>query len=198
MYYLSKRDNETRIKVDEQYSNENTVVAEYLNGEKQGKTVSITHSTLKKWWKKVEEEQTTIAQEFIVEKVTESEPNIIPTTKTDNKKSVKTKKVKNSLYDKEIIKLCSYLKELKAKFYESNNSYKIMDSNNKPLAEVYPQKKKIVCYFKSLEGLDLTDTIFSKEGYKYYLPARIDISYDIDFTEKISSMLQAKNTLKED
>ena len=42
MYYLSRRDNETRIKVDEQYSNENTVVAEYLNGEKEGKTVSIT------------------------------------------------------------------------------------------------------------------------------------------------------------
>lgn len=192
MYYLSKRDNETRIKVDEQYSNENTVVVEYLNGEKEGKTVSITRSTLKRWWKKVEEEQATIPQESIVEKVTESEPNIIPTTKTDNKKSVKTKKVKNSLYDKEIIKLCSYLKELKAKFYESNNSYKIMDSNNKPLAEVYPQKKKIVCYFKSLEGLDLTDTIFSKEGYKYYLPARVDISYDIDFIAKINLMIQSK------
>lgn len=196
MYYLSRRDNETRIKVDEQYSNENTIIVEYLNGEKKGKTVSITHSTLKRWWKKIEEEQVIIPQESIVEKVTE--PNIIPTTKMDDKKSVKTKKTTNCSYENEIIKLCAYLKELKAKFYESNNSYKIMDSNNKPLAEVYPQKKKIVCYFKSLEGLDLTNTLFSKKGYKYYLPARIDISYDIDFIEKISSMLQAKNTLKED
>ena len=39
--------------------------------------------------------------------------------------------------ENEIIKLCSYLKELKAKFYESNNSYKIMDSNNKPLLDAF-------------------------------------------------------------
>lgn len=196
MYYLSRRDNETRVKVDEQYSNEHTIMVEYLNGKKKGKTVSMTHSTFKRWWKKIKEEQTIIPQESTVEKVTE--PNIITTAKTDDKKSVKTKKVKNSSHENEIIKLCSYLKELKAKFYESNNSYKIMDSNNKPLAEVYPQKKKIVCYFKSLEGLDLTNTLFHRDGYKYYLPARIDISYDIDFIEKISLMLQTKNTLKED
>lgn len=63
MYYVSRRDNETKIKVDEQYSNENTVVAEYLNGDKQGKTVSITHSTLKRWWKKVEEEEGQVQNE---------------------------------------------------------------------------------------------------------------------------------------
>jgi hypothetical protein len=76
MYYLSRRDKETRIKVDEQYSNENTVVAEYLNGDKQGKTVSITHSTLKRWWKKIDE-------------VTE-EPRTIPAAKI--KKSGVSKK----------------------------------------------------------------------------------------------------------
>lgn len=189
MYYLSKRDNVTKIKVDEKYTNENIVMIEYLNGPKQGKAVPITHSTLKRWWRKIEEEQIVIPQESIVEKVTE--PNII-TTKTEDKKSIKSKKVKNPLHEKEIIKLCSYLNELKAKFYESNKCYKIMNHSNKPLAEVYPQKKKIVCYFKSLEGLDLTDTLFYKDGYKYYLPARIDISYDIDFITKINLMIQSK------
>ena len=67
--------------------------------------------------------------------------------------------------------------------------YNIMSSimNN-----IIPQKKKIVCYFKSLEGLDLTNTLFHQDGYKYYLPARIDISYDIDFIAKINLMIQSK------
>ena len=56
MYYLSKRDNVTKMKIDEKYSNDNTVMIEYLNGSKQGKTVPITYSTLKRWWKKVDEE----------------------------------------------------------------------------------------------------------------------------------------------
>ncbi|MFQ9442754.1 MAG: hypothetical protein ACLR1A_07560, partial [Eubacterium ventriosum] len=93
MYYLSRRDNETRIKVDEQYSNENTVVAEYLNGDKQGKTVSITHSTLKRWWKKVEEEQVQVQNEPLPmeepEKIQESQEN------KDIEKSPKSKKTMN-------------------------------------------------------------------------------------------------------
>ena len=56
MYYLSKRDNVTKMKIDEKYSNDNTVMIEYLNGSKQGKTASMTYSTLKRWWKKVDEE----------------------------------------------------------------------------------------------------------------------------------------------
>lgn len=180
MYYVSRRDNETRIKVDEQYSNENTVVAEYLNGEKQGKTVSITHSTLKRWWKKIEE------QEEVSEVKEESTPE----------KEIKEPKVKKSskatMYETEVLKLKEYLKKLNSKFYASNNSYKIINSTGKPVAEVYPQKKKIVCYFKSLEGLDLTDTLFSKEGYKYYLPARVDISYTGNFVEILNNMLEIK------
>ena len=72
MYYLSKRDNVTKMKIDEKYSNDNTVMIEYLNGSKQGKTVPITHSTLKRWWKKVDEEvfvQDETVKEQIEEKI---------------------------------------------------------------------------------------------------------------------------------
>ena len=189
MYYLSKRDNVTKIKVDEGYSNENNVMIEYLNGPKQGKTVTITNSTLKRWWRRTEENNKIISQKSVVKTVVPSDVSVV---KPSDKKSVKIKRTTNRLYEDKIIKLCAYLKELKTKFYESNNCYKIMNHNNKPLAEVYPQKKKIVCYFKTLEGLDLTDTLFYKDGYKYYLPARVDISYDIDFIAKINLMIQSK------
>lgn len=189
MYYLSKRDNVTKIKVDESYSNENNVMIEYLNGPKQGKAVTITHSTLKRWWRRTEENNEIISQKSVENTVVPSDVSVV---KPSDKKSVKIKRTTNCLYEDKIIKLCAYLKELKTKFYESNNCYKIMNHNNKPLAEVYPQKKKIVCYFKTLEGLDLTDTLFYKDGYKYYLPARVDISYDIDFIAKINLMIQSK------
>ena len=189
MYYLSKRDNVTKINVDESYSNENNVMIEYLNGPKQGKVVTITHSTLKRWWRRTEENNEIISQKSVVKTVVPSDVSVV---KPSDKKSVKIKRTTNRLYEDKIIKLCAYLKELKTKFYKSNNCYKIMNHNNKPLAEVYPQKKKIVCYFKTLEGLDLTDTLFYKDGYKYYLPARVDISYDIDFIAKINLMIQSK------
>nr|DAT10861.1 MAG TPA: transposase-binding protein [Caudoviricetes sp.] len=83
MYYLSKRDNATKIKVDESYSNENTVMIEYLNGPKQGKAVPITRSTLKRWWKKVEQENTSV-QMPSTEKL-ENVKNVCPIKKTTKK-----------------------------------------------------------------------------------------------------------------
>lgn len=68
--YVSRRDENVTAKLEEAYTNEQTVMLEYLTGDKVGKTTSITHSTLKRWWKAVEveevkEEDTYLEEELI-------------------------------------------------------------------------------------------------------------------------------------
>ena len=68
--YVSRRDENVTAKLDEAYTNKQTVMLEYLTGDKVGKTTSITHSTLKRWWKAVEveevkEEDTYLEEELI-------------------------------------------------------------------------------------------------------------------------------------
>lgn len=77
------------------------------------------------------------------------------------------------------------------KYYDSVNRYKVYDIMNETyvIAEICPQKKKIVCYLRSLEGIDLSKTIFHKQGYKYYLPCRVDISYHDDFISILNEFL---------
>nr|DAV62626.1 MAG TPA: hypothetical protein [Caudoviricetes sp.] len=180
MYYLSKRDNATKIKVDEGYSNENTVMIEYLNGPKQGKAVPITRSTLKRWWKKVEQENTSV-QMPSTEKL-ENVKNVCPIKKT-------TKKIDRTEDVEKIVKML--IDDYVYKYYDSVNCYKVYDimAQNHVIAEIYPQRKKIVCYLRSLEGMDLSKTIFHKQGYKYYLPCRADISYDDDFISILKNFL---------
>ena len=103
------------------------------------------------------------------------------------KKKSKCTEQKN--YEEEISSVRQLLSE--HKYYSSVNCYKI-NRNGRTFAEVYPQKKKLMCYFKSLAGLDLTKTIFSKDGYKYYLPARVDISYETDYLNTLKEFLDIK------
>ena len=94
-----------------------------------------------------------------------------------------------------IEEVCSFIEDdYEYKYYPSVKCYKIYDIMNqqKVIAEVYPQRKKLMCYFKSLEGLDLTKTIFSKDGYKYYLSARVDISYETDYLNTLKEFLDSK------
>ena len=177
MYYLSRRDNITRIKVDEEYSNENTIVAEYVNGEKQGKTVSITHSTLKRWWKKVEEQ---VESETPVSKKKPEEPQV------DEKNSSKSNK---RVEEKERIKgrLASY----NSKYFENVKCYKIFKAGEtkKPIAEVYPRRKHIEVRVKTVSP---SVSIEHKEGYKYYLPVHYFIAYEhIDYLDIMETLLKS-------
>lgn len=189
MYYLSKRNNETRIKVDEQYSNENTVVAEYLNGDKQGKTVSITHSTLKRWWKKVEEEQVQNEPSPMEEP---EEPEKIQESQEikEIEKSPKSKKTMNKrIREKEQIKgrLASY----NSKYFENVKCYKIFRTNEtkKPIAEVYPRSKHIEIRVKTVTP---NVSIEHKEGYKYYLPVHYFIAYEhVDYLDIMETLLKS-------
>lgn len=50
MNYVSKKDPSVIAKVVEQNEKYKTVILEYLTGENAGKTISITTSTLHRWW----------------------------------------------------------------------------------------------------------------------------------------------------
>lgn len=137
------------------------VTVEFLNGVNKGQHTKYSNSTVKRWWKVTEEE--------IVEE--------------------KTKKKRKKITNENVTLTEEFLNGFSSKYYSSVKCYKFY-KNGKPFAEVYPQKKKILCYFKSLDGIDLGKVMFYKEGYKYYLPVRVDISYESDFIEILKQLLK--------
>ena len=54
--FLSKRDNETRVMLITKTENESQV--QFLNGTKKGETITYSDSTMKRWWKEIEEDIT--------------------------------------------------------------------------------------------------------------------------------------------
>lgn len=58
MIYKSKKDETLTAKVVSTDEKCNTCILEYLSGDKVGKTIALTNSTLKRWWKKVDEPKT--------------------------------------------------------------------------------------------------------------------------------------------
>ena len=52
--FLSKRDNETRVMLITKTENESKV--KFLNGTKKGETITYSDSTMKRWWKEIEED----------------------------------------------------------------------------------------------------------------------------------------------
>ena len=179
--FLSKKDNETKFELLQKQDGKCEV--RFLNGSKKGETTTYTSGTIKRWWKEVEE----------VEEPTK-ERQLVPMPGIENlenlKKEYPRKKSLKVDRSKEISEIDAFIgNNYKNKWYSSVKCYKIM-KGKKPVAEVYPQRKKILCYFHSLEGKNLDKTLFHKDGYKYYLPARVDISYDSDFISILSELLK--------
>lgn len=57
--YQSKKPGKSDIKAElVKKPNENTVILKYLNGEHEGKTVTITTGTLKRYWREIKQEKT--------------------------------------------------------------------------------------------------------------------------------------------
>lgn len=171
--YRSVRDESTEIellKVDERAS---TYMVKFLNGDKKGETTVYSKSTMKRWWRKVKEEN-----------------HSTPMSWTKEPEKTKKNTLKKSM-EKEISELKTFIEDnYKNKWYSSVKCYKILNNKEKPLAEIYPQKKKISCYFHSLDGKDLDKVLFHKDGYRYYLQARVDISYDSDFISILNEFLK--------
>ena len=183
--FLSKKDNETKFELIQEQDGKCEV--RFLNGSKKGETTTYTSGTIKRWWKEVEEVEEPTKERHLVpmhgieklEALKKEYPRKSSSKKIDRTKDVE--KIVEMLIDDYVYK-----------YYDSVNCYKVYDimAENHVIAEIYPQRKKIVCYFHSLEGKNLDKTLFHKDGYKYYLPARVDISYDSDFISILSELLK--------
>ena len=57
MKYQSKKDTSSIASIEKTDEKYGTVLRKYLTGPDTGKTFSITNSTLKRWWKRVEDEE---------------------------------------------------------------------------------------------------------------------------------------------
>lgn len=55
--FVSKKDNETKIKVVKEDKRASTFMVEFLNGDKKGSSTVYSSSTMKRWWKKINEEE---------------------------------------------------------------------------------------------------------------------------------------------
>lgn len=202
--YVSRKDENVTAELNEAYSNEHTVMLKYLTGDKAGKTTSITHSTLKRWWKVVEIEDT-------VEDIDETNTNIEsspdkdskeqeetsvdimtitrPIVEVVNKPMKKTKKVSRIDRTKEILELDAFIgNTYNNKYYESVKCYKII-KNDKTVAEIYPRKKEIEVRVKSIKD-NFDSDIRYKDGYKYYLPVHYFLDYTSDYIKLISDLIQ--------
>lgn len=177
--FLSKKDNETKFELIQEQDGKCEV--RFLNGSKKGETTTYTSGTIKRWWKEVEQENTSVSTHSI--KKLENLKNVDSIKKT-------TKKIDRTEDVEKIVEML--IDDYVYKYYDSVNCYKVYDimAENHVIAEIYPQRKKIVCYLRSLEGVDLSKTIFHKQGYKYYLPCRVDISYDDNFISILSELLK--------
>lgn len=65
--YVSKRNENVTAKIIKEDEKFKTVVIEYLTGDKAGQNNSITTSTLKRWWKETEVEDSQVEEELTVE-----------------------------------------------------------------------------------------------------------------------------------
>lgn len=183
--FLSKKDNDTKFELIQEQDGKCEV--RFLNGSKKGETTTYTSGTIKRWWKEVEE-----VEEPTKERHLDSMPEIekLEDLKKEYSRKSSSKKIDRTEDVEKIVKML--IDDYVYKYYDSVNCYKVYDimAENHVITEIYPQRKKIVCYLHSLEGIDLSKTIFHKQGYKYYLPCRVDISYDDDFISILREFLR--------
>lgn len=184
MLYVSRKDNETLAKLVGEEEKYGTVMLEYVSGEKVGKSINITNSTLKRWWKPVEDTEsvgviTDPSVESVEEvlttdtEVVEETPVETPSKRKETRRKKTTSKVDNT---QAIEKIKEFLKStFDVSYYESVNCYKLK-TNGKSVAEVYLRRKQVELRIKNTEKIP--EGVNYKEGYKYYLPVHVYISYD--------------------
>ena len=81
MKYLSKKDNKTQAEFVSQDERTKVVRIRMLNGEREGKCIDVSPTTLQRWWKKLGEESDT-AEGAVEETVTEEPEVEEPTSET--------------------------------------------------------------------------------------------------------------------
>lgn len=92
MKYLSKKDHKTQAEFVSQDANTKVIRIRMLNGEREGKCIDVSPTTLQRWWKKLGEEEveatTEVAEEPAVEEPTSETIHVEVTTDEGQKISM--------------------------------------------------------------------------------------------------------------
>lgn len=177
-----------------------TVMIEILTGENAGKTVVYTLSTIKRWWKVVEEvsndevDETEEALELLAGGDSVEQANVVLETpeveevhnneeveKSKKSKEVNPVKIDTAPY---IEKVLNSLQGVTYEYYPSVKRYKVKDVAGKTVAELNPQNKQFVVF-----GRKIVDGLNYKDGYNYYLPVHTFLEYADDLVEKVLSLI---------
>ena len=174
--YVSRRNETVKAKLIKYEEKFKTYLVEYLTGEHKGKTASFSSSTMKRWWKKIEDETT--------EDDVEEAPIALDTKEeTADKKSVVSKKEVKNLLDTVESLIAGRLT------YKRNVNMIILyisGGKKKRLAYVYKRKNSIRVYMPNKYYSLVSDTIAK------YIDRFSDDTNEISFyikTEDIASVL---------
>ena len=134
--YVSRKDETVKAKLVEYNERFKTYMVEFITGDRKGKTTSFSASTMKRWWKEIEEEA--VEEEDVV---------LNTNAETTDKKSVDKKRSR----EKEVKNVLDTVESLLAgrltyKRNASMISLYISDDKKKRLAYVYKRKNSIRVY----------------------------------------------------
>lgn len=152
--YESRKDTAIKVKLIEYNAKFNTYMVEFITGDRKGKTISFSASTMKRWWKEIKDEAT--------EDAVEEAPIALGTKKetTDKKicgeqKEAGEKEVKNLLDTVESL----IAGKLTYKRNVSMISLYTSGDKKKRLAYVYKRKNSIRVYMPNKYYSLISDTI---------------------------------------
>lgn len=152
--YVSRRNETVKVKLIKYEEKFKTYLVEYLTGEHKGKTTFYSSSTMKRWWKEIEDEAT--------KDVVEEAPIALDTKKEttdkkicDKQKEAGEKEVKNLLDTVESL----IAGKLTYKRNVSMISLYTSDVKKKRLAYVYKRKNSIRVYMPNKYYSLISDTI---------------------------------------
>lgn len=135
--YLSKRDNETIIRIIEVDDTRKTVIYEYENGKNKGKTTCVGYATIRRWYSLIDE-----GQDMVSEDSNKKEESI---KKPVNRK--KSKKVDRSQDYKNVLEALS--RDYDVKEYTSSPGCMAVRNKGekKNIAYVEVRQKYVKVYF---------------------------------------------------
>ena len=184
--FVSKKDNETKIKVVKEDKRASTFMVEFLNGDKKGSSTVYSSSTIKRWWKKCDVDFTELK---------ESKPEVInKIAPLEDGHSVKNEKSENKKNNIDFIlpDIIDSLSDYVQVPYKTNRNYITIKTNTekpKRLAEVDVLSKKVTVYMRRKvdnlpKGISFHKFVNNTLGNCYH------VSYDCDYIKNIRYLLE--------
>lgn len=166
--YVSRKDETIKAKLLEYNEKFNTYMMEFITGDRKGKTTSFSASTMKRWWKVVDDSEEVITKEVV--------------------KKAKTTKSTDDILDM----VEEILKNLSIEFKRSSRCINVY-SNGVKLASIYRRVARVRIYMKVslFTKLDVDSAIFKSSIIND------EINFYID-EDNIDFLLENLNTISKE